>query len=265
MRQPAKGFQLLEGDDDIAGVIVEPGGAHGDTIPSDADFLAGLRRLTERLGIVLIFDEVVTGFRYARGGAQEYFGVIPDVTTLGKIVGGGVAVGAVAGRSRFMEPLLRGDDPEWTRFHTIPHTGTWNANPLAAAAGVATLRRLKAEDLAGRAAGQAATLRDGINDVFERQGVPGIAYGRSSILHIFLGDPPGLLHGDLSHPEADGALLARGNGPLGALFRQAMLLEGVDLMGTRCFVSAVHSDADVEHTVRAVGAALERLKAEGAL
>jgi glutamate-1-semialdehyde 2,1-aminomutase len=257
--------QLLERDDDIAGLIVEPGGAHGDTIPSDPDFLAGLRRLTEELGIVLIFDEVVTGFRYARGGAQEYFDITPDITTLGKIVGGGVAVGAVAGRSRFMEPLLRRDDPEWMRFHTIPHTGTWNANPLAAAAGTATLRLLKAEDLSGRATGQAAKLRDGINDTLGRHGVPGIAYGRSSILHIFLGDPPGLLHGDLSHAEEDGAVLAHGNGPLGALFRKAMLLEGVDLMGTRCFVSAVHTDADVEQTVRAVGAALERLKAEGAL
>ncbi|WP_169747821.1 aspartate aminotransferase family protein [Pseudonocardia acaciae] len=254
-----------DNSDDIAGLILEPGGAHGDTVPSDPEFLAGLRRLTRERGIVLIFDEVVTGFRYARGGAQEYFGVTPDLTTLGKIVGGGVAAGAVAGGSRFMEPLVRGDDPEWARFRTVPHPGTWNANPLAAAAGVATLRLLKAEEPVARATDRAATLRDGINDAFERHSVPGMAYGRSSILNIFLGDPPGLLRGDSSHREEDGARLARGNGPLGALFRKAMLLEGVDLMGSRCFVSAAHSEADVEHTLRAVDASLERLKAERAM
>jgi glutamate-1-semialdehyde 2,1-aminomutase len=254
--------RILDAHSDIAGVILEPGGAYGDTIPSDPAFLRGLRAATEEREVALIFDEVVTGFRYARGGAQEHFGVIPDLTALGKIVGGGVAAGAVAGSVRFMQRLEHRDDPDWVRFGMVPHPGTWNANPLAAAAGVATLRMVRTGKPVNRAAAQATRLRTRLNEVFAREGVPGVAYGRSSILRIHLGDVPKLALGDFSEHQSDGARLIQGPGPVGDRFRMAMLLEGIDLMRTNGFVSAVHSDDDVDATVRALQAALRRLKEE---
>ena len=123
---------------DVAGVILEPGGASMGYLPTRRPFLEELRRITERNGVVLIFDEVVTGFRDAPGGAQERYGVTPDISILGKILAGGYPGGAVAGGSKIMEMLDFKDEEGWGQ-RRIGHPGTFNANPLSAAAGNACL------------------------------------------------------------------------------------------------------------------------------
>jgi glutamate-1-semialdehyde 2,1-aminomutase len=162
--------EIVEQHDDIAAIILEPGGCQDDTIPSDPAFLRGLRELAKRKHIILIFDEVVTGFRYARGGAQEYFGVTPDLTALGKVLGGGLPAGAVVGRAEIMDVLAWRPDPEWIRYRMVPHTGTWNASPGVAAAGVVTLKLIQDTDVTERAARTTRLLVDRCNDLFFRLG-----------------------------------------------------------------------------------------------
>ena len=130
----------LDASDDIAAVIAEPGGSYDDAVPTNPAFLAHLRAETARRGVVLIFDEVVTGFRYAVGGAQEYFGITPDMTTLAKVMAGGLNGGAVVGKRDIMGVFEVRSDAHWNRYQMVPHPGTFNANPLSAAAGVAALK-----------------------------------------------------------------------------------------------------------------------------
>jgi len=255
----------LQASDDVAAVILEPGGGFSDTVPTDLGYLAELREVTRQAGVVLIFDEVVTGFRYAVGGVQEYTGVIPDLTTLGKVVGGGLPAGALAGRAGVMEMLGSTGDPDRDRRERIPHYGTWNAMPIVAAAGVAALGLIANGDPTRIANERAAQLRDGLNEVFAAGGLPAVAYGRSSIWKTYLGERPKLLDGDLSEAAADGERLAVGWGDLGDPLRRALLLEGVDVMRSQGFTSAVHTEAEITATVEAFAGAIERLRAEGLL
>src|SRR5207249_1910821 len=124
---------------DVAAVILEPAGGSSGTIPTIPGYLQELREVTRRHDVVLIFDEVITGFRYAPGGAQEYYGVTPDLTTLAKIVAGGLPGGAVCGATKYMAMLGFRGDPTWDRASRVAHAGTFNANPLSAAAAIATL------------------------------------------------------------------------------------------------------------------------------
>src|SRR5204862_856493 len=124
---------------DIAAVILEPAGGQSGTTPTIPGYLQELRALTQRHGVLLIFDEVITGFRYAPGGAQAYFGVTPDLTTLAKIVAGGLPGGAVCGVRDVMAMIAHRGDPVWDRSQRVAHAGTFNANPLSSAAAIATL------------------------------------------------------------------------------------------------------------------------------
>src|SRR5260370_1372848 len=118
---------------DIAAVILEPAGGQSGTTPTIPGYLQELRALTTRHDVVLIFDEVITGFRYAPGGAQAYFGVTPDLTTLAKIVAGGLPGGALCGGRELMGMLAFLGDPDWDRRPPVAHAATFNANPLPAA------------------------------------------------------------------------------------------------------------------------------------
>src|SRR6266508_4380425 len=129
--------RLAKGD--VAAVIVEPTGAHFGALPSPPSFIHALREETRRAGAILIFDEVVTGFRVAPGGAQQMLGVTPDLTTMAKILAGGLPGGAVAGREDILAYIATKPDPAENRRSKIAHAGTFNANPLSAAAGVAML------------------------------------------------------------------------------------------------------------------------------
>jgi glutamate-1-semialdehyde 2,1-aminomutase len=248
---------------DIAAIVLEPGGLYTDTVPSDPEFVRQLRDLASNAGALLIFDEVVTGFRYARGGVQEAFGVMPDLTVLGKVVGGGLPVGVLAGRADIMEVLAWQPDAHRARFGMIPHSGTWNANPAVAAAGVATLRLVRDSDAVARAIQQASRIVDGLNAVFEQVGLEAFAYGRGGLFKTCLGKPPRILHGDLDNKEADIRQLLNGWGSRGVVLRKAMICQGVDLVGKDGFVSAVHSDTDIEATCLAMESALARMTREG--
>ena len=250
---------------DVAAVILEPGGGFSDTVPTEFGYLAQLRELTRAAGVILIFDEVVTGFRYAVGGVQEYTNITPDLTTLGKVVGGGFPAGALAGRAEVMEVLDTTGDPARDRRERIPQYGTWNAMPVAAAAGVAALGLIASGEPTRLANERAAQLRDGLNQAFAAADLAAVAYGRSSIWKTYLGQRPKLLDGDLSEAAADGERLAQGWGSLGDPLRQALLLEGVDVMRTQGFTSAVHTEAEIAATVEAFAAAIDRLRTEGLL
>lgn len=257
---------VLASRTDIAGVIIEPGGGVWGEVPTTAEFLHAVRELTSRHGVLLIFDEVVTGFRMAPGGAQEYYGIRPDLICLGKILCGGLPGGAVAGRADVMERLAFSGDPERDAREKVAHLGTFNANPLSAAAGIVTLKEVATGRPTARAAEQADRLVRRLNEVLQRRGVKGFAYGLSSWFHIHLGAE--------GRQDAEGrwwpvqpAEPGRELYPDGLVqsLRRAMLLEGVDLMRNGGFLSTAHGEVEIEATVEAFDRALSRLEREGML
>src|SRR5438552_1687064 len=170
--------------DSLAAVIVEP---FQRLIPPQAGFLEGLRRLTQRYGIPLIFDEVVTGFRFAYGGAQQYYGVTPDLATYGKIVGGGFPLAAVAGRANIMkcfDPRLEGT----TEF--VAQVGTLNGNPVAAVAGLATLAELRKPGVYERVRKIGNSLKEGLLSLVNKAGIAAQVVGEPTVFDIFFTDRP---------------------------------------------------------------------------
>ena len=163
--------RAIEADQDIAAVILEPTGASGGQVPLDGAYLSALREITAAHEVILIFDEVVTGFRVSPGGAQGEFGVTPDLTSLAKILAGGLPGGAICGRADILE-LLDFDKADAKGFEKIGHQGTYNANPLSAAAGVAALEILRNSDACAQATARAQRLSHLVNDVFAEEGVP---------------------------------------------------------------------------------------------
>ena len=257
---------LTSGRDDIAGVILEPGGGSSGTIPTDRGFLARLREFTRAQGMVLIFDEVITGFRFAPGGAQQRYKIHADLTTLAKILAGGLPGGAVVGGAEIMDQLAFRDDSVWNREDRVAHAGTFNANPLSAAAGIATLELLADGQAQAKADRAGEILRTGIAEVIEKLAVDACVYGESSIINLFLGPRR---HGvDISGPVSplDHRLLM-GHPNLEAyhLLRCALILHGVDLPLFHGWLSAAHSDEDLEKTIRAFEAAVRLIRDEGSL
>jgi glutamate-1-semialdehyde 2,1-aminomutase len=211
-----------------------------------AEFAPRVIEIAHRYGTLVIFDEVVTGFRYAPGGAQQFFGVKPDLTAMAKILAGGYPGGAVAGLTEVMRILEFRDDPEWLRFGRIAHPGTFNANPVSAAAGVACLEIVRDPAIQQRATATADAIRVGFREALQRHGIAGLADGWASMVTVKL---------DSKLPDRK----------LTARFKSAMQLEGVDPSGLQLIVSAVHTPGDVDHTVSAFDRALVRLRAEGAI
>jgi glutamate-1-semialdehyde 2,1-aminomutase len=257
---------LTSGRDDIAGVILEPGGGSSGTIPTDRGFLARLREFTRAQGMVLIFDEVITGFRFAPGGAQQRYEIYADLTTLAKILAGGLPGGAVVGGAVIMDQLAFRDDSVWNREDRVAHAGTFNANPLSAAAGIATLEQLADGQAQAKADRAGEILRAGIAEVIETLGVDAHVYGESSIVNLFLG--PGRHGLDVGRPDSrlDHRVLM-GHPDLEAyhMLRCALILHGVDLPLFHGWISAAHSDEDLEKTIRAFEAAVCLVQDEGSL
>jgi glutamate-1-semialdehyde 2,1-aminomutase len=238
---------------DIAAVIMEPAGGQSGTTPTIPGYLQELRALTTRHDVVLIFDEVITGFRYAPGGAQAYFGVTPDLTTLAKIVAGGLPGGALCGKRQLMSMLAFRGDPDWDRAQRVAHAGTFNANPLSAAAAIATLELCADATLQARANKYGEELRRALSDALKRAGAPGVCYGEASIYHVSFEGKPGLAGFD--RPR---------KGRLYHLLRCALLNNGVDCSMNHGWVSAMHAEEDLERTVKAYGTAFGAMVAEGA-
>src|SRR6476661_6710835 len=255
----------LEARDDVAAVILEPSGASWGQVPLPEGFIAEMRELTRKHGVVLIFDEVITGFRWARGGAQERFGVTPDMCVLAKIVAGGLPGGAVAGRADIMDQL----DPQAAAAagrEKIGHQGTYNANPLCAAAAVETLSIVEREDVCAKAEATTGQIRAGMRQILVEEDVPWGIYGDASAFLIFQ-NPKGLaIDPETFDPLALGfkELKAVRNANLSHRLRIAMLANGVDIMGAPGgLVSASHGAGEVARTLEAFRTSVRWLKAEG--
>ena len=173
----------LSRDSDIAALILEPTGAHYGQLPFDTPtYLKGLRELTSQHGVVLIFDEVVTGFRASPGGAQVMYGVRPDITTLAKIVAGGLPGGAVGGKADIIDMIAHRGDPEWDNTRRVYHPGTFNANPLSAVAGAVCLEMIATQPINKQADAMATRLKAGLNEIFGKMEVAGHAHGIASMV-----------------------------------------------------------------------------------
>jgi glutamate-1-semialdehyde 2,1-aminomutase len=226
---------------ELAAVIVEP---FQRLIPPQPGFLAGLRALTQRHEIPLIFDEVVTGFRFAYGGAQEYYGVTPDLATYGKIVGGGFPLAAVVGRAAIMrgfDPRLDGS-PDY-----VSQVGTLNGNPIAAVAGLATLAELRKPGVYDRVRAIGGALMQGLAGLVKKTGVVAQVVGEPSVFDIVFTDRPVVDYR---------AVLTNDTARLRA-FNEACLRRGILKGGSKIYVSTAHNEADVEKTLAVFGEALE--------
>jgi glutamate-1-semialdehyde 2,1-aminomutase len=257
---PAAVERALAGDAQIGCVILEPTGGHFGAVPVRGDFLKALRDITARAGRLLIFDEVISGFRVSPGGAQAHYGVTPDLTTLAKILAGGLPGGCLAGRADVLAALeFRPGKPK------MKHPGTFNANPLSAAAGVATLERVADGEPNRRANEAAGLLRRRLNERFAEAGLDWVAYGEFSGFKLLPGYGGPRPDGDDFVPY--GGDPSRLEGPKNVRlvhgFRRAMLLHGVDLPGLGGMTTAAHTEADVERTAAAVAGSVDLLRAEG--
>jgi glutamate-1-semialdehyde 2,1-aminomutase len=252
-------------DPDVGAVILEPAGGSSGAIPTRNGFLQELRDVCSAHGAILIFDEVITGFRLAPGGAQEYYGVKPDITALGKIVAGGLPGGAVVGRTDIMELMAFKDEPDADRYKRVIHPGTFNANPLSAAAGIAMLQIAATGKPQKRAAELTHRLIMGLNDILKSAHLGGCVYGDPAGFHLFLGQKdcdPGDSERILDVVEP--SRLFNGMGPLNWPIRAALLLEGIDQYGGGRLSSA-HTESDVDATVAAFERAIARVRGWGVL
>jgi len=254
--------RLAKGD--VAVVIIEPTGGHFGSVPTPPSFLAALREETRRAGALLIFDEVVTGFRVAPGGAQEKFGVTPDMTTLAKILSGGLPGGACVGREDVMSYIATKPSAEENRRAKIAHAGTFNANPLTAAAGVAMLASVADGEAIRFVNRQAAVLRHGMNETLARHKVAWKIYGEHSDWKIFFGaDAPPCDGSDQSVRDVDWRRLDAKNAEQSRALRQALILNGVDFNGARALVGTCHTDDVIAETLAAFDTAIRAMKEEG--
>jgi glutamate-1-semialdehyde 2,1-aminomutase len=262
---PARVAKALSARDDVAAVMLEPSGASWGQVPLPAGFLAELRRITRAHDALLVFDEVITGFRWSRGGAQARCGLTPDLAILAKIVAGGLPGGAVAGRADILSQI----DPIAAKAagrEKIGHQGTFNANPLCAAAAVTTLGIVEREDVCARAERTAEAIRTGMRTVLVEEQVPWGVYGEASAFLIFQNPQRLDIDPATFDPLALGFSGLKGmrNASLAYRLRIAMLANGVDIMGAPGgLVSAVHGAREVAHTLEAFRTSVRWLKAEG--
>ncbi len=249
--------------DDIAAAIIEPTGASFGRMPTADGFLATLREATAEAGVLLIFDEVITGFRVSPGGAQAQFGIIPDLTTMAKIVAGGLPGGAVGGRADILD-RLDFFAAEAKGFEKIQHPGTFNANPISAAAGIAALDIIATTDACDAANAYAAELRARLNVVFKAAGSPFVTYGTFSGFHIFLNPENRAIDATTFDPASVPAReLKAAARTLVERLRIALLVNGVDISNwPGGLVSAAHTAEDMVRTVDAFEAAIARLADE---
>jgi glutamate-1-semialdehyde 2,1-aminomutase len=230
--------------DKLACIIIEPIAGNMGVVPPAPDFLPALRHLATEHGILLIFDEVVSGFRVTYGGAQTLYGVTPDLTALGKIIGGGLPVGAYGGRKEIMD-LIAPSGP-------VYQAGTLSGNPLAVTAGIETLKQLKRPGMYEKLEEKAAALAKGIGDAAKKTGVPLTQTRVGSMLCSFF----------TKGPVVDWATAKQSDTKRYATFFHRMLDQGVYFAPSQfeaAFLSTAHSPQDIEHTIRAARSAFKNL------
>jgi glutamate-1-semialdehyde 2,1-aminomutase len=232
---------IREHRDELAGVIVEP---FQRLIPPKPGFLQALRAVTTEYEIPLIFDEIVTGFRFAYGGAQEYYGVVPDICTLGKIVAGGFPLAGVCGRA----DIMRHFDRSVMGDATLPQVGTLSGNPLASTAGLATLEVLRRPGTYEAAFATGKTLMDGLAGLIRKAGLPAQVIGMPVLFDVIFVE--GEVTDYRSTVRQDADALRRFN----LAVREAGVLKG----DSKCYISTVHDEADVKQAMAAFSQAVEQ-------
>lgn len=238
---------FAERGDDIAAVIVEPVAGNMNCIPPVAGFLEALRDVTDACGSVLIFDEVMTGFRVALGGAQAHYGITPDLTCLGKIAGGGMPVGAFGGKREIMAKL--------SPLGPVYQAGTLAGNPLAMSAGLTLLNKIRAPHFHERLADKVNQLCDGLEARARAAGIPLLTHRAGGMFGVFFTDQPAV-DGFEQATACDAEAFRR--------FFTLMLEHGVYLAPSPYeagFMSAAHSDDDIAHTLQAAEEAFARMAA----
>ena len=239
-------FQRLMDDmgDRIAAVIVEPVAGNMGLVPPVKGFLEILRKLTEQHGALLIFDEVMSGFRVAYGGAQSLYGINPDITCLGKIIGGGLPVGAYGGRKKIMEHIA----PQGQ----IYQAGTLSGNPLAMAAGIETLLELKKPDFYKKINQKAKRLADGLTTAAEKKDIKVQVKSVGGMLCLFFSDKDVKNFDDAKNCDLD----------MFAAYYKGMLKKGIFLAPSQfeaIFISAAHKNEDIDKTIKAAEEVFETL------
>jgi glutamate-1-semialdehyde 2,1-aminomutase len=229
---------------ELACVIVEPVAGNMGVVPPGDDFLPTLREVTRAHGILLIFDEVITGFRVAYGGAQSLYGVIPDLTCLGKIIGGGLPVGAYGGAREIMQMMAPAGP--------VYQAGTLSGNPLAVTAGIETLTSLKTPGTYKKLEVRAAALAEGLGDAARKSGAPLSQTRVGSMLGAFF----------TKGPVVDYASAKQSDTQAYAKFFHRMLEKGVYFAPSQfeaAFLSTAHTPTDIEHTINAAQTAFRGL------
>lgn len=231
---------------EIACLIIEPVAGNMGVVIPESNYLADLRELTHKYGVVLIFDEVITGFRLSYGGAQELYGVIPDMTTLGKIIGGGLPMGAYGGKQEIMEKVAP--------LGPVYQAGTLSGNPVAVAAGIATLRKLRDENPYERLDSAAALIADKLADAAGHCGFDLAINQIGSMMTAFF----------TSESVVNYSTAKTSDTMKYAAFFRAMLSHGIYLAPSQfeaAFVSTAHTDQDIAQTVEASEKSLSKIPA----
>lgn len=228
----------------IACIIVEPIAGNMGVVPPAPDFLQALRQLTLDNDSLLIFDEVISGFRVHYGGAQALYGITPDLTVLGKIIGGGLPVGAYGGRKEIMDQIAPAGP--------VYQAGTLSGNPLAVTAGLATLKQLRAKNVYKKLEERSAALAEGIGKEAKRASIPLVQHRVGSMMTSFFA----------SEPVVDWNSAKRSDTKRYGQFFHQMLQQGIYLAPSQfeaVFLSTAHSSADIERTIKAARVAFKAL------
>ncbi len=232
---------IEKNQDDLAALIIEPVMGNIGPILPEADYLKDVRKLTEENDVVLIFDEVITGFRLAMGGAQEYFGVTPDMTTLGKIIGGGLPIGVFGGKREIMEMIAPSG--------SVYQAGTFSGSPTSVAAGLTVLEVLEKEEVHKKLNATGEMMRSSLSEIVADLGLDYNVVGIASMFKIFFGDKP-LNYQDVLKCDKEGYLK----------FFFKMLDSGVFIPPSQFetnFISTAHTEDDIEKTLLAYEANLK--------
>ena len=240
---------VISKNDDVAAIIFQ-----GNDI-APPEFVHGLKELSEKYSTLLVFDEVVSGFRWSESGSQGHYGITPDLSTFAKILAGGLPGGCVGGRAEIIDTVGE---------QGIRHPGTFNANPLSAASGSTALSIVAKEPIITTAHKQAERLRDGINRTLTELEIPGGAYGMSSIVMISLGEPV-----DTSNPYAQPDTIEQGGRPVANAvldhLHTAIINEGLWTNPASMILSSTHTDDDIDETVTRYSKGLQAVRKLGML
>jgi glutamate-1-semialdehyde 2,1-aminomutase len=238
-------FAIIEQNhDDLGAVIVEPVQRILEPAPG---FLQGLREITERYDIPLIFDEVVTGFRMAYGGAQAYYGVTPDLAAIGKIVGGGFPLAAVVGRKELMDVY---DASSVDAGDFLPQIGTLNGNPVAAAAGLATLEIMRQPGLYEGYWERGGRLRNGLQQMLDEAEIPATVSGIDLMFDVYFTE----------EKITDHRSTLRSDKAKNKIFDETLLENGVFKVPWKIYVGVCHDEADIQHTLAAFKAGVDAVR-----